>query len=153
MAGAFSFQLTGNKELDKFFRTFPMKVQKKVVRKPLRDGSKIIADAAKANAPSAGGLLRKAIKVRAAKRSRKNKNLVTVRPQIGAGDFKGETFYGAFQEYGYRVGRRQMGDKRTFVEGRHYMERAFKEKSPQAKDVVISGIKRGIEAEARLGSH
>ena len=140
--GAFSFQLTGDKQLDAFFRTFPMKVQKKVVRKPLRDGAKIINDAAKTIAPVQSGQLRRALKVRAAKRSRRNKNVVTVRPQIGEGDFKGDTFYGAFVEYGTKK-----------MAGRHYMEQAFKTKSEPAKNVVLAGIKQGIESEARLGSH
>lgn len=153
MAGAFQFTLTGDKALDRFFRTFPAKVQKKVVRKPLRDGAKIVNDAAKSDAPVRSGKLRKAYRVRAAKRSRKNKHLVTIRPQIGAGDFKGETFYGAFGEFGHRVGPRRLGNARAIVPGLHTFERAFKRVSSQAQSVTVEGIKRGIEAEARLASH
>lgn len=162
MAQEFTLTLTGDKQLDRFFRTMPTRVQKKVVRKPLRDAAKLIQTAAKENAPERTGLLRRAIKVRAAKRSRRFPFSVTVRPQIGAGDFKGKTFYGAFVEFGHRLGLRRNRaaikrgiekDSRPVVEGQHFMERAFESKAQQAKQVALSGIRVGIEAEARLGSH
>ena len=46
------------------------------------------------------GALRRSLKIRALKRSRKNKHTVGVRVVTGEDFFKGEQFYGAFLEFG-----------------------------------------------------
>jgi len=58
---------------------------------------KIVASRVKALVPVDSGLTRSSVKVRAAKRSRKG---FGINVQIGEGDYKGETFYAAFVEYG-----------------------------------------------------
>lgn len=149
-----SIDITGNKKLDAFFSAFPAKLQKKISRSALRAGAKVIAESAKKNAPISTGALRKAIRVRAAKRSRKNKGLITVRATIGKDYFKGDTFYGAFLEFGHRAGKRPLknrADKRPFVEGLHFMERALKEQGEAAKAVVQGQIARDILDEAGRG--
>ena len=64
-----------------------------------------IQKTARAIAPKETGKLRRAIRIRVLKRSRKR---VGARVTIGAHEsmFKGRTFYAAFQEYGWKTGRR-----------------------------------------------
>jgi HK97 gp10 family phage protein len=60
----------GFSELAAKLKELPVKVEKKVIRTALRSGTKIIADATKANAPVLTGTMKRAITVRAMKRSR-----------------------------------------------------------------------------------
>ena len=103
VSGAVS--LRGFAEFEKKLRALPGKVARKVVRQALREGAKIIQAEAKARVPVDSGKLKKSIKVRAAKSRKKGTAAVVV--QTGQGDFKGETFYGAFLEYGHKLGARR----------------------------------------------
>lgn len=76
---------------------------KKALRNGLRAGAKITTAAARAVAPVRTGQLRRAIRTKAAKRSRR---YIGVKTMIGEGYFKGETFYGAFVEFGWKTGKR-----------------------------------------------
>lgn len=60
----------GDERLVRDFEALPGKIQKKIGRKVLRAGAKIVADKAKILAPVDTGALRRSIKVRAMKRSR-----------------------------------------------------------------------------------
>ncbi len=93
-------QITGDKQLEKVFDQFEVNLRKKIARKAIRKAAKPVRDTAIARAPVDTGLLKKSIKVRAMKRSRKNKHTVAVRVVTGEGFFKGEAFYGGFLEYG-----------------------------------------------------
>lgn len=145
-----TFQLTGHKHLDKVFQTLPVRVQKKVLRKPLRDAAKIIHAQAKANAPVRTGLLRSSLKVRAGKRSRRFKNEVRIVVVTEGGFFKGKAFYGGFVELGFRRGHRRLGKVRRKVPGQHFIKRAYDQTEQRARRVAISGIAAGIIQEAKL---
>lgn len=90
--------VTGDKELDRAIAQFEINVQKKAIRKATRESTKIIKDDAKQLAPIDTGALTAAIKVRAIRRTRQNKigHRVTVNENL----FKGDEFYGGFQELG-----------------------------------------------------
>ena len=102
--------ITGDKELDKVFALFEPKLRKKIARKAVRKAAKPVRDTAVARVPvrprgthpkdRPPGNLKRSIKVRALKRSRRNKHTVGVQVVTGEGFFKGETFYGAFIEFG-----------------------------------------------------
>lgn len=143
-----TFSLTGDAELDRKFRSLPLRVEKKVLREGLREGAKVVQEAAKRAAPRLTGLMKSAIRVRAAKRSRRNKNLVTIRVVLGQDFFKGETFYGAFQEFGWKAGPRKKGSARPQIEGKHFIEDAYKTAGAAAKAVAQKLIAEGIEREA-----
>lgn len=134
----------------KDLRSLEPRLQKKILRKATRAGCKPIAKAAKADAPVLSGQARKAIKVRAAKRSRKRKSITTF-VQNAAGDYKGSTYYAAFQEYGYRLGPRRLGDKRRKVEGKEFMKKGFDQGRGQAEKEVKREIREGIEREMKAG--
>lgn len=160
MAIKATLRLEGGKALERKLKTLPTRVRNKVVRTALREGAKIVQHATKELAPVRTGLLKKSIKVRAAKRKR---GRIAINVQMGAGDYKGETFYGAFIEYGHRLGKRTNGikraqkkkqainDPRPFIEGQHFMETAFNNTSATAARTIEQSIKRGTEAEASKG--
>ena len=101
--------LTGDKALNRMLRSLSGKDGKKAIRKATRPALKVVQAEAKALAPRATGALARAIRVRALPRSRRR---VGARVTIGAGEFTGETFYGGFQEWGWKAGGRQIAGKR-----------------------------------------
>lgn len=138
MSNIIRVAMHGDKQVMSRLKGVVPRLRRKVLGKAARIAMKPLLQNAKANAPKGKtGLLRKAIKLRAMKRSR-----VKVGVYIAIGDkmFEGQTFYGAFQEFGWRVGKRdkslrQRGiwsgvgtdqDKRQEVPGRHYIEDAYK---------------------------
>jgi len=70
MAGGVDISLIGDKELQRKFKTLVGKVQKKIARKAIRAGAKIVLADAKNRAPVLSGKLKKSLKVKAIKRSR-----------------------------------------------------------------------------------
>jgi len=96
-------------------------VQKKVFRKVLRAGAKIVAKEAKAQAPRGKtGVLVKSIKVLARKRNRKG----IIGANVTCGDehpYKGKAYYGAFIEFGTKK-----------LEPRPFMKEAFDAKKEEA---------------------
>jgi HK97 gp10 family phage protein len=91
--------LAGDVETVNLLRELPDKLVKGALRKSLREAAKTVLRGAKFRAPRKSGLLTKTLKVRAFKRTRKNVVGFTV--GTAAGDYKGQSFYGAFQEYGW----------------------------------------------------
>lgn len=153
-----SIELIGARELDRILRRIAAKDAKAALRKGSRAGAKIITAKAKTLAPvrkeGKGGTLRRAIRTRSAKRSRRYVGAVST---IGKGFFKSETFYGAFIEFGRHLGKRrggkrtrgQTGGGRRFIEGIHFMERAAKEAGPRAGRIAVATTKRELERLAR----
>lgn len=91
-------KLTGAIELRAKLKEIDTKVSKTYLRQALRAGAKVIQQACLQAAPVKTGQTKRAIKVRAAKRSRKG---ITMMVSIGKGMFTGDTFYAGFLEYGY----------------------------------------------------
>lgn len=151
--------LSGFKELKAALDELPGKLEKKVIRKALRAGAKVIQKQAKANVPVKTGKLKKAIKVRAGKK--RKKGLISVLVQVGAGDFKGTTFYGGPLEYGYekvpvirlkngKWGSAPRGTKpTTTMAPLGFMRRAFDTKQKEATDVIARQIRVGATIEAK----
>jgi len=138
-------KLVGEKRLIRLLERSAPKAAKKAIRKGSRDGSKIITRAAKANAPEKSGRLGRAIKTRAAKRRRGFIGTVT---RIGAGAFLDETFYGGFQEWGWKTGKRGSENRRQ-IPGKHFLEEAAKQKGPQAGHKAVSTTKRVLLQEVK----
>jgi len=90
----------GLKKLQKRLRKMEPKLRKKLTRKAIRKAGKVVHEAAKERVPKESGDLKKSIKLRALKRSRKNKHRVGVRVISGGRFFQGEYYYGGHVEYG-----------------------------------------------------
>lgn len=94
--------ITGVAELDAKLATMTERHQNKLIRRAARVIAKDVRDSAQDHAPVQYGTLEDSIRVRAMRRSRKNKDVVGLRVITSDSDslFAGETFYGGFQEYG-----------------------------------------------------
>lgn len=137
-------RLDGGRELERLLAALPGRVAGRISRDALRAGAKIIQAADAAAAPKRTGQLARTIKVRSARR-RGGRSAMLV--QTGKGFFKGDTFYGAFQEMGWRAGKRSLGSSRREIPGKHFMLEGFLRARAQAVEVVADRIKVGLEAE------
>ena len=138
-------RLSGAKELDRKLQRLPAKAEKKVWRQGLRAGAKVVQSAVKARSPRRSGRMASSVKVRAMKRSR---NRIGILVQSGKGFFKGDDFYAGFQELGFHIGSRKLGNKRRFVEGRHFFEEGFDISKQEALNATLANMKAGVEREA-----
>ena len=145
MAGV-TVRITGAKEIERMLRALPARIAGKIVRPALRAAAKEIQTEAKRLAPFKSGLLRKNIKVRAGKRKR---GRISVLVQNKAGDYRGETYYAAFQEFGYRIGSRKLGTSRKEVAGKGFMRRAGESKQKAATEIVSRMMREGVIREAK----
>jgi HK97 gp10 family phage protein len=135
------FEIFGVDPVKKAFKRLEKNVARKVIRKALREAAKPVQADAKRRAPFDTGLLRKAIKVRAMRKKRGRIGIITI---TGQGDYKGDTFYGAFQEYGAQ----NTGRSRTAnIPAKHYMKGAYDSKKDTARAIATSEILAGINRE------
>ena len=100
-----TFSLQGDTELVDKLKGFTKSEYKSAVQIGAKKALKPAQQTAKSIAPRDTGKLRRAIRIRVLKRSRKR---VGARVTIGSHEsmFKGRTFYAAFQEYGWKTGKR-----------------------------------------------
>ncbi len=157
MAGgwAIDVELRGMPELMRRLKALPRKTANAALRKGCRAGAKIVTAAAKAAVPVVTGRWREALKTRAMKRSRKG---VGARTTVGAGWFKGETFYAGFVDWGHRVGKRPSkriagtgADTRAQIPPKHYMKRSAKAVGQRAGDDAVRVAVAEIERTAPHG--
>ena len=130
--------MLGDKELARDFAALPFKVQKKLFRKSLRPGAKIVQARAKELVPVKTGRLKRSLKIRATRRARRVLGvqvLTGTREQLGISpDAKG--YYPAALEYGYKTASGKVVPKRS------YLRRAADEK----KELVIRKISTGLSS-------
>lgn len=157
----YEFPIVGAEKLRKQLAALGPRIAKKVIRQSLRQAGKIVQTEAKSNAPVDTGRLRKSIRVRAFKRSRKERIGINVQTNSTNNVFKGKTFYGGFLEYGFRRGKRSneikraqkngrtlAGDLRQQVPSRPFMKPAFESKKEQAGKMAVDLLRAGVEREA-----
>lgn len=171
-------KMQGYAQVERRLMALPTKVARKVASQAMRAGAKIIQTEAKALAPKDTGALRKSIRVRTAKKKKRGEVKFTVTTSSKDNLFKGDQFYGGFQELGYRLGKRSAEvqrlqravrksrnagvhsvasaaldsvDKRRRVPGKRFMKRAFNSKGKAAVDLISQQLISGIEREAASG--
>lgn len=127
-------EVTGDQAILARLRALPPKTQRKVVRPALRAAAKVIHGEARQLVPVLSGKLMRSLKVRAQKRRRGS---IGVNVQTGKKFFRGPTFYGGFVEYGTKK-----------MEGRHFMQDAFRRTAAGQREATMQAIARGIEREA-----
>lgn len=140
-SGGVDIQLLGDKRLQRQLNSLDRKVQRKVVRRALREGAKIVAEAAKENAPVDEGTMRDSIKVRAHKARRRGEFGVSVRtgtreelgiPQDAMG------YYPFSIEHGYI----------NALTGQHVAANSFMRRAADENEaIVFTRIRRIIAAE------
>ena len=94
----------------------------------------------------ASGQLRKATKLRSIKRSRVSAG---VRVGFSDKDVVGDQFHGAFQEYGFRIGARRLGDARTKIAGRGMLRKVADQHGKKAQDMAAKLIADAMETMAK----
>ncbi len=128
------FSLTGDKALDKAFRDLEPKFRRKVAQQAMRKGMKIIQQTAKQNAPvGETGSFKRAIKVKAGKRSRRSFGI----------DVRIDT-----KDVAYAPSV-ELGSKRQA--GHHVLENALNSKGKEVIDLIIKECWNGIEKIAKEG--
>lgn len=142
-----SIVLTGDKALNRKLQRLAGPVAKKIVRQAARIAVKPVLSAARNTVPVRSGKLRRAIKIRALPRSRTR---VGVRVTLGDQEFTGETFYGGFQEWGWKTGKRNSTTAaRRQIPGRHFLLRAAESQRETALKIYAREISAKIRALAK----
>ena len=148
----------GDKAILKKLKGLLPKVRRKVISKAAKTAMRPVLSAAKSNAPTKSGRLRKSLRLRALKRNRKGKIGVTV--STSAKWFAGDEYYGAFQEFGWKAGKRTNAmrrknnvepDERKQIPGKHYVENAYKSHGEQALRSFMTEVPVQIEKIANGG--
>jgi HK97 gp10 family phage protein len=137
--------ITGDRELNRMLRRLALKDGKKVVRAAARKAIKPVQLSAKQLAPKDSGQLRRAVKVRALPRSRRR---VGVRVTIGERFFTGDQFYGSFQEWGWKTGKRGSANRRQ-IPGKHFLREAADSNRAKVIAIYRREIRKGIIAAAK----
>lgn len=136
----FDIKIQGLEQLRKKLDMLGKAGVKRAMRPALRAGQKAMTQATQAAAPVRTGLVQRNIKTRAMRRSRKHFGMRTV---LGEGFYKGKTFYGAFQEFGWKTGPRKHDPSAVFnryVRSLRMQSRAIRERT------------RGKQGLAKIGS-
>lgn len=129
--------ITGIEEIDRRLKTLSNRVRNKIVRAAMRKGMKLVQGRVQAKAPVDTGKLKRAVKVRALDAKYRRRGDLGIEVRIGEGDFKGDTFYAAFQEYGTRK-----------MSGRHFMEAAYAEEGESARRITVNELLKKTLEEA-----
>jgi HK97 gp10 family phage protein len=133
-------EIKGLDELRKRMEATEPAVRKKLMRKALRAGAKVIANQCKADAPVKSGLLRSKIKVRSGKRKRDTIRMLVA---IGKKDFQGQTFYGGMVDRGHKTGKRGSKNRKQ-IPGTLFLEKAFEKARKLAAQMIFNTLKGGL---------
>lgn len=146
----------GDKAVMRQLAGLPRALQRKVLSRCARIAMKPMLAAARSAAPKASGALRKGIKLRALKKNRRGQ--VGVLVGVGEKWFVGDQFYGAFQEFGWHVGKRTNAirkgtaeDTRTWIEGQHYLEHTYRAHGVATLRIFMAEVPREIERQLSGG--
>lgn len=152
----YKLNLEGDRVLAAKLRGLTDSQAKKAILGACRESIKVIQKEAKTLAPKRTGALQRSIKVRAIARSRKR---IGVRVTTAKTDnmYAGKTFYAAFQEFGWKTGKRRQkqttpsgkdgkqasqdsGQVRRQIEGKEFMKQAADRKKNAALEIFRTVI-------------
>lgn len=140
--------VTGIPELDAKLRTIEQRLAKKIYRRSVRKAAKPVLDTARSLAPVESGDLKRSLKIRAMKRSRRNKHQVGVQVVTGKEWFKGDQFYAAFIEFG-APGHKFFGKGEAPLEPKPFLRPAADANKSKVADVFRAEMRRELEEAAR----
>ncbi len=124
-------KIDGAKELEKKLLSFEPKLARRIVRQTLRAAAKPILAAAKANVPVLTGALKESLKLRVMKKAKHRYGILVA---TAKGWFKGDTYYGAFVEFGT-----------SKMAAKPFIRPAFDSEKENAERIIIDDLKQGIE--------
>ena len=102
----------------------------------LRAGARPIHATTRALAPRKTGALAKSIKIK----TRRRKGRVSVAIQTSRGDFKGDTFYAAFQELGTAERVHKSGKRVGQIAARNFFAEGFNREQANAEAIIERGV-------------
>jgi HK97 gp10 family phage protein len=160
-------EVKGLAELHNRLKQLPAKIAVKVLRGALKEAAMPILHAARSKAPVDTGLLVSTIRTSAF--MSKRKSLVGVRVGTRAGDYKGESFYASFIEFGFHRGKRTkwvrkpkgrarkiasavagaLNSLRPFVPAQPFLRNAFDENKEAALSIFKTALAAGIDKVAK----
>jgi HK97 gp10 family phage protein len=117
-------------------KALPTKFQNQALTKALRAGSKEILPLARRNAPVESGRLRKSLKVTTLRQRTKGVKRLDLKTSKDNSLYQGDFFYGAFQEFGWKTGKRKGGGVRRQIDGKHFFQNAYEAKGDAASKAV-----------------
>lgn len=139
--------VTGDEEINRMLDRLDGPQARQAIRQAARHALRPTLLAAKRNAPRKTGKLARNTKLRALKRSR-----VRIGARVTSGsaktDHTGEAYYGAFQEYGWTLGKRG-GPRGRKIPGKHWMKRAADETQSEAMRRYRDFVAAKVEELAR----
>jgi HK97 gp10 family phage protein len=140
------FRVENWKAIDKKLKKLEKRTAKKVVTKELRNTAKVFQKESKTLAPVEKGDLKKSIKVKAMKRK---KGRIGVNAIISEGDFKGDQYYGSFQEFGWKPGKRGSDQRGEMTTPKAFMDSGWKRHASEQRIDLPQRIFAAIENEMR----
>lgn len=163
-----SMIITGDERLNRKLAELKGPKAKAIIRKAARTALRPVQSAVKREAPRRTGRLAKSVKIKAFTRSRSR---IGAKVTTAADDnlYSGRTFYGGFQEFGWKTGRRATNkdlgvkankrrttaqqaivkaknDARKLRPGTHFMKRAADSTRFTALEIYRHEVGAGIEA-------
>jgi len=145
-------EVKGAAEVEKMLRELAPKEAKKAMRKALRDSAKYVKAKAQRNAPVDTGLLRRKLKIRAAKRSggkrfKRGRFGVGVYSGLpGKGQNTGEAFYGYFHEVGTKQRKTKAGHNRGKLEPNPWLAPALYRNKNKVRQFFVRSLRRHLRA-------
>lgn len=148
-------KIEGREDLDRRLSSLgDPKLVRKIMRKALRAGGKIILRLARQYAPSRTGLLRRSLGIRVGKVKNNQPGYEAVIIGTTKKRFQGKSFYAWFQEFGWHQGSRKgaqmrkklgLNDNRRVHDGKHYLERAMRDGHVEAEGAVKQSLMEQID--------
>ena len=137
--------------LDERFNNLELFVQSDVLKRAGKAACEPILAEARALAPRKTGLLERSLHIRKGKAGGGSFSWLV---STSAGFYGGDDYYGAFQEFGWRSGKRKsftkdakLRDVRKQNPGEHFLQYAGEEKADEAVDIFFRAITDGINKE------
>lgn len=151
--------IQGAKAIEEALSQIEIKTSKKILGDSLKEAVKPILEHARSLAPKRTGRTAAALKIFVSRRKK------GVRAKVGtnAKAYGGDEFYAYFQEHGFHLGKRSrkkqrkkgflgfLGkteyapDMRKWIEGKHFMERAFDSGWVKSMDVALNLVADKIQ--------
>lgn len=169
----FKVEIEGLEKLQQKLRSLDKKVATSIVKRGLRSGCKVVHRKLVELTPKDTGEAAQNAKVRAGKADRGAVAMI-----VGWGErfYTGDQFYISFLNFGYHAGSRKLKrvtkakvkigvskrghdktrvknvesvDNRRWIEGKHFVERAFEATKQEAANTAMAVIEEGIEQATR----
>ncbi len=134
----------GTEDFEAALKDLDDKLQLTILKKAMTAGAELVAEVARNSCPVETGTLRDSIQVKA--RQSTKKGSATAEVQVGKGWYKGQTFYGAFVEFGHLAGSRRLGSLRKHVPPHPFLRPAALENKERVAAIAAQILSEELAA-------